>query len=148
VTAPVPGSSSAASQCAALTKAAPQTVDGMSRRATDPASPLTAAWGDPAITLRCGVSEPSMLKPGSKDYNPSADAAYLNGVAWLIQKTGSGYTFTAYQRAVYVEVDVPSAYQPQTNALVDLGQAVIGAIARNDGTSGDDPAPLATSSGS
>ena len=39
---------------------------------------------------------------------------------------------TAYQRAVYVEVDVPSAYQPETNALVDLGQAVIGAIPRND----------------
>lgn len=140
----MPSSSGAAARCAALTRAAPQTVDGMGRRTTDPSSTLTAAWGDPAITLRCAVPKPSVLTPGSKNYDPSADVAYLNGVAWLIEKTGSGYTFTAYQRAVYVEVDVPVAYQPETNALVDLGQAVIDTIPRDDGTGGADPAPLAT----
>jgi hypothetical protein len=148
VAAPAPENSSTATKCAALTKAAPQTVADQSRRPTNPASTLTAAWGDPAIILRCGVPEPTMLKPGSPNYDPTADATFLNGVSWLIEKTSNGYKFTAYQRAVYVEVDVPAAYQPETNALVDLSQAVIDTIPRNDGASGADVAPLSTSSGS
>lgn len=141
---PRPASASAQSQCAALTAAVPQTVDNVNRRGTAPGSPLTAAWGDPPITLRCGVPEPDVLRPGSKTYNPTADEAYIDGVAWLIEKTGDGYRFTAAQRAVYVEVDVPSAYSPETNPLVDLSEAVIKAIPRDDGKSGADVAPLPT----
>lgn len=148
VTAPQPGSTSAAAECAALTKAVPQTVDNETRRDTHPSSPLTAAWGDPPITLRCGVPEPEILRPGSKTYDPTADEAYLDGVAWLIEKTGTGYRFTAAQRAVYIEVDVPNAYAPETSPLVDLSPAVIKAVPRNDGGSGDDIAPLATGSAS
>jgi hypothetical protein len=105
---------------------------------------LTAAWGDPPITLRCGVPEPDVLRPGTKTYNPSADEAYVDGVAWLIEKVNDGYRFTAAQRAVYIELDVPSAYTPETNPLVDLASAVIKAVPRDDGTSGVDVAPLPT----
>jgi len=87
------------------------------------------------------VPEPAILRPGSKTYNPTADEAYLNGVAWLIEKTSNGYRFTAAQRAVFVEVDVPSAYSPETSPLIDLSAAVIKAIPRNDGHSGNDIAP-------
>jgi hypothetical protein len=148
VAAPTLTSPSAQAQCAALTKAAPQTVDDEKRRGTSPSSPLTAAWGDPAITLRCGVPEPEILRPGSKTYNPTAEEGYFNGVAWLIEKTSAGYRFTAAQRAVYVEVDVPNAYSPQTAAVIDLSPAVIKAIPRNDGASGPDTAPAAGASSS
>lgn len=146
VAAPAPSSTSARAQCAALTKAVPQLVDDEKRRDTDPASPLTAAWGDPAITLRCGVPEPAILRPGSKSYDPTADEGYFNGVAWLIEKTGGGYRFTAVQRAVYVEVDVPNAYSPQTSAVIDLSPAVIKAIPRGDGGTGPDTSPAAGAS--
>ncbi|HEU5353537.1 MAG TPA: DUF3515 domain-containing protein [Actinocrinis sp.] len=143
VAAPTPTSSSVQSECAALTQAAPQSVDNENRRGTAPSSPLTAAWGDPAITLRCGVPEPEILRPGSKTYDPTAEEGYFNGVAWLIEKTSAGYRFTAAQRAVYVEVDVPNAYSPQTSAVIDLSPAVIKAIPRNDGASGPDTTPAA-----
>lgn len=146
VTAPTPTSSSALSQCAALTSAVPQTVDNEKRRSTKPSSPLTAAWGNPAITLRCGVPEPEILRPGSKTYDPTAEEGYFNGVAWLIEKTSDGYRFTAAQRAVYVEVDVPNAYSPQTGAVIDLSPAVIKAVPRSDGASGPDTAPAAGAS--
>ncbi|MGH6653876.1 MAG: DUF3515 domain-containing protein [Actinocrinis sp.] len=145
VAVPQVASKTAQAQCAALTKDVPQTVDGQGSRSTSPRSPLTAAWGKPAITLRCGVPVPEILRPGSKTYDPSADEAYLNGVAWLIEKTDSGYTFTAAQRAVYIEVDVPSAYSPETNPLIDLSAAVVKAVPRNDGGSGNDIEPLASS---
>lgn len=143
VAAPAPASAGAQAECAALTRAAPQIVDNEKRRDTSPASPLTAAWGNPAITLRCGVPEPEVLRPGSKSYDPSAEEGYFNGVAWLIEKAGTGYRFTAAQRAVYVEVDVPGAYSPQTSAVIDLSPAVIKAIPRSDGGSGPDTAPAA-----
>ena len=146
VAAPTPTSSSAQSECAALTKALPQSLDNENRRGTSPSSPLTAAWGDPAITLRCGVPVPQILRPGSKTYDPTAEEGYFNGVAWLIEKTGDGYRFTAAQRAVYVEVDVPNAYSPQTSAVIDLSPAVIKAIPRNDGASGPDTSPAAGAS--
>lgn len=144
VSVPNAASSSAQADCAALNKALPQTVDNEGRRHTSPDSPLTAAWGDPAITLRCGVPEPDVLRPGSKTYNPSADEAYVNGVAWLIEKAHDGYRFTAAQRAVYIELDVPSAYNPETNTLADLASAVIKAVPRDTGASGADVAPLPT----
>lgn len=143
VAAPAPPSGSVQAECAALTKAAPQLVDGEKRRDTSPASPLTAAWGEPAITLRCGVPEPAILRPGSKNYDPTAEDGYFNGVAWLIEKTDGGYRFTAVQRAVYVEVDVPNAYLPQTSAVIDLSPAVIKAIPRSDGGTGPDTSPAA-----
>jgi hypothetical protein len=149
VAAPEPTSQSAAAECAALTKAVPQTVDNQSRRSTNPNSPLTAAWGNPPITLRCAVPEPDILRPGSKTYDPTAMEAYVDGIAWLQEKTGDGYRFTAAQRAVYVEVDVPSAYNSQEpNPLIDLGAAVVKVIPRNDGGSGNDIAPAATSTAS
>jgi hypothetical protein len=141
---PRPPSTSAQNDCASLTGAVPQSVDNEKRRDTTPGSPLTAAWGDPPITLRCGVPEPAILRPGSKTYDPTADEAYINGVAWLIEKAKDGYRFTAAQRAVYVEVDVPSAYSPETNPLTDLSAAVIKAIPRDDGKSGADVAPAPT----
>ncbi len=145
VAAPEPASQRAAAECAALTEAVPQTVADENRRSTDPDSPLTAAWGDPPITLRCAVPEPEILVPGSKTYDPTAMEAYINGVAWLQEKTSDGYRFTAAQREVYVEVDVPSAYNSQEPApLVDLSLAVIKSIPRNDGSAGDDIAPAAT----
>ena len=144
VAVPNVASSSAQRDCAALSKALPQTVDNEGRRRTSPDSPLTAAWGNPPITLRCGVPEPEVLRPGSKTYNPSADEAYVNGVAWLIEKVNDGYRFTAAQRAVYIELDVPSAYSPETNGLVDLASAVIKAVPRDNGASGVDVAPLPT----
>lgn len=141
---PAAASGSVQASCAALTAAAPQTVDNESRRRTSPSSPLTAAWGDPPITLRCGVPEPEILRPGSKTYDPSADEAYVNGIAWLIEKAPDGYRFTAAQRAIYVEVDVPSAYNPETAALVDFATAVTNTIPRDTGGFGADVAPAPT----
>lgn len=142
VAVPTVTSARAIAECTALTKDAPETVGGQARRSTSPASPLTAAWGDPAITLRCGVPEPSVLVPGSADYDPSAEEIYANGVAWLYNQTSSGYQFIAAQRAVFIEVDVPSAYQPETNAVIDLCATVIRAVPRSDGRPGPDTAPL------
>ena len=106
-----------AGACSRLLPALPADVDGQERRATDPESPLTAAWGDPAIVLRCGVP-----RPGA--YDPAGQVAEVEGVAWLPQQTDEGYVFTTIGRVADVEVRVPRAYAPEVNPLVDLAAPV------------------------
>ncbi|MET9296963.1 DUF3515 domain-containing protein [Streptomyces sp. NPDC003077] len=123
VAAPAP-EGQAARACRALHGELPQTVDGLARRTADPDSDFTAAWGDPAVRLRCGVAKPDVLRFGSEHYNPKADAAAVDGVEWLFEKRDDGYRFTTVLRKAYVEVSVPGKYAPEVNVLTDLANAV------------------------
>ncbi len=112
---------SAAAACEALSDALPDTVRGQDSRPTDPRSPFTAAWGDPPITLRCGVERPAQL-------TPTSDIAEVDGVAWLPVELTEGYRFVTTGRFAFVEVDVPDDYAPEVDALVDLAEAVAATI--------------------
>ncbi|GFE14119.1 hypothetical protein Sgleb_21660 [Streptomyces glebosus] len=114
----------AARYCTALHAKLPQTVDGLERATAEPVSDFTAMWGDPAVKLRCGVPKPDVLTHGSEHYNPSADAAEVNGVSWLFEKQDDGYRFTTVLRKAHVEVTVPGKYAPEVDALTDLADAV------------------------
>ncbi len=118
-------SPSAAAVCRTLNARLPKTVDGLARHGTSPASEFTAAWGAPAVVLRCGVPRPAVLTPGSPHYDPTADSVGVNGVTWLMEKQGGGYRFTTVDRAALVEVTVPAKYAPEVNPLTDLADPVL-----------------------
>lgn len=107
----------AATVCRQLLAALPDTVASRSRREVSPSGALAAAWGDPAIVLRCGVPEPAAM-------SPSAQVVEVDGVTWLPEELTAGYLFTTYRRAAFVEVSVPDDYAPEGSALVDLAAAV------------------------
>lgn len=65
---------------------------------------LTAAWGHPAVTWRCGVPEPTGFRVG-------VETIAVNDVQWYRHDAGDSSTWTAVDRGVYVEVDLPDAYQ-------------------------------------
>jgi hypothetical protein len=100
----------------------PHTVDDADRRDVTPDSPYVAAWGDPAIILRCGVARPPALAPTS-------ELVTVNGVDWLPEPEDAGYRFTTTGREAYVEAWVPNDYAPEVNPLVDLAAAVTAAVA-------------------
>jgi hypothetical protein len=102
--------------CTALLAALPDHVLESTRRPTEPGV-LTRAWGDPPITLRCGVEPPPGL-------TPSSECLEVNGVGWFSEDAEGGVLFTTVGRAVFVEVGVPHAYAPEVNPLVDLAAAV------------------------
>lgn len=114
----------AGAQCRALQAQLPRTLMGRERRGTDPASADTAAWGDPAITLRCGVPEPGPMNPASPQYDPHETQSVMiesSGLCWLTQSTnGGGYVFTTVKQQTFVEVDVPGAYAGQNYPLPEL----------------------------
>jgi hypothetical protein len=114
------GSGAAARACAALVRALPARVADQPRRPVDPGPGYAAAWGDPAIVLRCGVRRPRGL-------DASASCQVVDGVGWFIpetQQTGGPVTMTTVGRAENVEVRLPAAYFPPATAMVDLAPAV------------------------
>lgn len=113
-----------AETCRSLNDRLPKRMDGQQRITLEPASKYTAAWGDPAIELRCGVPRPEKLSPDSEHYNPTAEAAEVNGVSWLLEQRDGGYRFTTTDRTAHVEVTVPDDYAPEVNALTDIAKAV------------------------
>ena len=108
-----------ADACAPLVKALPSKVLDAERRKTDPASPLTAAYGDPPIEVTCGVAAPAgMAEAQSQCFE-------VNGVGWFAKEVTNGVIFTTIGRKVYLEIAVPDKYRPEANALTDVSDAVL-----------------------
>lgn len=108
--------------CAALLEALPDRVDDEDRREVEPSDAPAAAWGDPPIVLRCGVSMPAA-------FDETATCQVTNGVGWFIpdeQWTSSPteVTMTTIGRDVNVEVRLPDENWPPANTMVDLAEAI------------------------
>ncbi|WP_235834437.1 DUF3515 domain-containing protein [Actinomadura logoneensis] len=99
----------------------PATLHGLKRRDTTPESPLTAAWGDPAIALRCGVPLPST-------YRMDEQLMEVNGLKWHGYPHDRPVTWTLLGRQAYVEVTIPPKYAPPGDTLIEIGQAVSATI--------------------
>jgi hypothetical protein len=102
--------------CQKVFEKVPVQLEGLNPRKVDVDSSFVTAWGDPAITLRCGVSKPAVFG--------TADAAQLvdvDGVIWQPDPGTKSVVFTTVDRSVYIEVTVPNA---QTQPLTDLAPAI------------------------
>ena len=112
----------ALADCKALVADLPASVADQKRRAVSPAGALAAAWGDPAIVLRCGVRKPV-------GFGRASSCMVANGVGWYVpedQMTTDprDITMTAVGREAYVEVFLPADYLPPATAMVDLADVV------------------------
>lgn len=105
-----------ASLCDDLKASLPAVVDDQPLRKVKPAS-AGSAWGDPAIVLRCGVAKPVSLTPTSQCFP-------VSGVDWLSEETARRFVFTTVGRKANIQVSVPREYDPASDALADLAEAV------------------------
>lgn len=92
-----------------------------SRRASTPESPLTAAYGDPPVAIRCGVPEPAALTPTSL-------LVTVDGVDWLPEELTGGWLLTTVGRVANVEITVPTAQGPAPSVAADLSGVIIRAV--------------------
>ena len=109
-------------RCEALIAALPDEVAGEERVELD--EPYTAAWGDPAIILRCGVGEPE----GFDDFSTCQRAA---GVDWfvpeeIIEDQRADILMTTVGRSPTVDVLIPALQDAdiefRQNVVFALGQ--------------------------
>ncbi len=94
--------------CEGLAAELPATVgDGLVRRTTKPESPLVAAWGDPAVVLRCGVPVDPDFSAGDQVIEITRDGT----VGWWANRNGDTAIWSTPHATVHVEVRIPGKYQ-------------------------------------
>jgi hypothetical protein len=114
-------SASSREACESVIEALPDKVADQSPRETS-GNPLGAAWGDPAIVLRCGVGTP-------KDYDKLASCQTVDDLDWFvpeatIEDQDADVVMTTIGRKPAVEVVVPSTYRPPDAVMVDVSRAI------------------------
>ena len=109
--------------CRALLDAMPDHVAGESAR-TVTGSAYAAAWGDPAIVLRCGVGKPD-------GFDKVSQCQRANGVDWFVPESTIGdlsadVVMTTIGRSPAIEVLLPAHYRPEGSAavMVDLATTI------------------------
>ena len=134
VTVPAPPPNAAAdAPCTQLLGALPITLTDLAGRPARSSWTYVAAWGQPAIVLRCGVPRPAGLTPGS-----SAQAIAVDGVSWLPVAQRAVTIWTAVDRAAYIEVTVPKSYaQPPLAPIADAIAKALPAVCVIDPTQTD-----------
>jgi hypothetical protein len=112
---PEPGPDAGTAACTALLGRLPDRVLNRQRTALDVAG--AAAWGDPAIVLRCGVTPTGPTSDPCNEYD---------GIGWVFTETDDVYRFLTYGRVPAVEVTVPTSIDRSTvsGGLIDLAKAV------------------------
>jgi hypothetical protein len=101
--------------CADMATRLPERLLTQGRVDPSVSSPAVAAWGDPAIIWRCGVTPPG----------PTTEHCItVNGVDWVVTTLDDGTGFVTYGRVPAVQVLVPRRYEPETFALTGLTSAV------------------------
>jgi len=104
--------------CTTLHDRLPKKVGDLDQRRTEPPSSRTAAWGEPAVVLRCGVGPPEGYRP------QVATVAEVNGVSWYQHIAGATIEWVVVDRPVHVELAVPRTYDGQGAFLADLTAAI------------------------
>jgi len=91
---------------------------GIGRRPVRPETGRTAAWGDPAVILTCGVATGS-----ARD-----DPFITNGVRWAIHDVGAGQRWTTVGRSTNVQLVIPDAYDNQSSLVIGLAAPITKAL--------------------
>ena len=107
---PAPPKPDAATQAACVKVFAelPVQLGQLAPRRTQTDSSFVAAWGDPAVVLRCGVAKPAVF--GTAE---AAQLVEVNTVLWQPDPQRDRTVYTTVDRSVYIDVTVPAgADQP------------------------------------
>ena len=106
--------------CAALAASLPVEIDpGVERRKVFRDDQLTAAWGDPPVTLECGVPDPD--RPD--------EPVTVNGVSWTVRDIGAGYRWTTRGLVANVAVEIPDDYPNGAELVNPLAEPLKAALA-------------------
>jgi Protein of unknown function (DUF3515) len=114
-----PTDAPALAACARLLAALPDRLDDHVRRRQVADPGRTAAWGNPAVVLTCGVPAPETASDPVAIGPPEGSEF----VTFTVRDTGAAQLWTTRDRPVAVQVLVPDAYDGQV--LVPLTGPVL-----------------------
>lgn len=121
-----------AQACLALTSQLPTQVRNLPARRVSAGPEQNAAYGEPPITVRCGVAQPPMcatVTPGQEGCVPlDADLLVMNGVCWYGEDGPATKLFTTMDREVAVQVGVPAGYDQPAQWANEFSDSVVKTI--------------------
>jgi hypothetical protein len=103
----------AASVCLAVTSRLPVAVRSLAARRVSAGPEQNAAYGEPPITVACGVDRPRMCTApqGQSGCVPlDTELLLMDHVCWYADQQPAAAVFTTMDRAVPVRVTVPNGY--------------------------------------
>ncbi len=104
---PKPGTATQAA-CVKVFAKLPVQLGELAPRRVDSDSSFVAAWGNPAVAIRCGVGKPAVF--GTAE---AAQLVEVNAVLWQPDPQRDRTVYTTVDRSVYIDVTVPAgADQP------------------------------------
>jgi hypothetical protein len=115
--------------CLAVTSQLPTQVRNLPARKVSAGPEQNAAYGEPPITVQCGVTQPRMcetITPGQTGCVPlDADLLVMNGVCWYGEDGPATKLFTTMDREVAVQVGVPASYDQPGQWANEFSDAVV-----------------------
>jgi hypothetical protein len=123
-----PLSEHVAAVCLALTSQLPATVRNLPARKVSAGPEQNAAYGEPPLTVACGVARPVMCETlGATGGCVPLDTELLNmnGVCWVPVASARSTTFTTMDREVPVQVTVPADYAQAAQWANEFSDAVL-----------------------
>jgi hypothetical protein len=109
-----------ATVCRALLSRLPAAIRDLPQRPVTAGPEQNAAYGDPALTLACGVPPVPV---------PAAEGLWVvNRVCWQVTERPDVVELTTVDREVPVRVTVPRAYQPALPWVAPLADPVLSSV--------------------
>jgi Protein of unknown function (DUF3515) len=115
--------------CLAVTSQLPTELRGLPARKVSAGPEQNAAYGEPPITVACGVTQPTMCErvdgghPGCVPLDATMFA--MNGMCWWGADGPATDVFTSMDREVAVQVSVPGSYQQTAQWANEFSDAVV-----------------------
>lgn len=107
-------SARAAAVCLAVTSRLPAKLRDLPARAVSAGPEQNAAYGDPPISVACGISQPRMcetLTGGGGCVPLDTELLIMNRVCWYARPGPASNVFITMDREQAVQVTVPSSYR-------------------------------------
>ena len=115
--------------CLAVTSQLPTQVRDLAARKVSAGPEQNAAWGEPPLTVACGVAQPTMcasLDRGQAGCVPlDTELMTMNKVCWYAHEQADATTFTTMDREVPVQVTVPRQYAQAAQWANEFSDAVV-----------------------
>ncbi|AVT37342.1 DUF3515 family protein [Plantactinospora sp. BB1] len=109
-----------ATVCRALLSRLPATLRSLGQRPVTAGPEQNAAYGDPAITLACGVAPPAV---------PDVpDLWMVNNVCWLTEHRDGGLVLTTVDREVPVRLSVPAGQEQTVQWAAPVSESLVASV--------------------
>ncbi|MBM0235229.1 DUF3515 family protein [Micromonospora sp. STR1_7] len=109
-----------ATVCRALVSQLPQTIRDLAQRPVTAGPEQNAAYGDPALTVTCGGTEPTV---------PATDEVWrVNSVCWHPVEQGDATVLTTVDRETPVTVTIPNSYQQPLQWAAPISSTIVATV--------------------